>query len=257
MPSTIAYFRPNLCIPERGDRNVNPQRVIGFVLLTAAILLCHPRSTAAADDGIVFRLDDIKITEIPLSEDSLRAVLEEYAKIVRDLDRKTEDTGIFQERTGAVFDYEGDGYPELVLLYKVPDSYWDIEATIVCHTGEGLLSRYRQRFSLNDYSDYFIHSAIFLSYSEEEPLFHFTYYSYSRGVDAVIAVSDRELTLLHTLLWQEDPIRQQGDYYVDGVENQAKFTEIYEKIEMLVCAYDDSSFPTLQELQYQILHYKS
>lgn len=226
-------------------------KTIVCLITWMGILFSLPGSVLAADTDLVLRADDIEITEIQFAEDGIRTVLEKYTEIVGELDAKTEDTPIFQERTGAICDYNGDGFPELILLYKAPGSYWDVELKFVRRTQQGVLSCYRQRFSSSGHG---ASSAVYLSHLEDESLLHFLFYTNEKGIDAVISFSDGAPSLFHTLQWDES-LTQHETYYVDDVEDAEEFVRIYSKIDTLICVYRSESFPTLRELQYQILHY--
>ena len=73
--------------------------------------------------------------------EELPAVLECYRQILEPIQKKAEKTWYAEFCYGVLKDIDGDGYPELLLLYS-PDGN-NLEAVIACRTGKGKVEGYK------------------------------------------------------------------------------------------------------------------
>ena len=234
-------------------------RRITLLFLAAFVMLsCLPVTVHAIDDP--YYLGDIESGTIPLSDDSLSTVLTEYADIVQKLPKERIKNANTTFSTGVISDFNGDTYPELLLLYTVEGMEYDaFEALIVSRTQEGQLSYYRCRPGNNSGNPFL---TLYLSREDEKPCFHLVYINQNFrdpvtrfGTDMVVSPKDGVCADCRVLKWATILETGAATYEVDGKEDEAAFQRIFGLIEEKVCDIWENNMP-LNDLEYQILHYK-
>jgi len=232
------------------------KRSVCFFLLTAVILFSMPISACALDiPGYLkpgFQTDIIELTD-----DSLPALLAEYAAIVGQLWQDSKGHWDDDCYDGCISDLDGDSFPELALVYST-DGTDTLEVQLLCRTAEGNIRRMKCQMGSNAGSP---RVQVSLSRPDGRTLFHVSYANVTRaiyrvGVETVIELSKGELTPVHTLKWIENMTTREAVYEADGKEDQDAFARIHGAIEEQLCVYGYDGTP-MTELQYQILHYKA
>lgn len=112
-----------------------------FAFLLMVTLIASIPTTAFALDIPGRGKGEIERMPFDLWGEELPAVLDCYRQILEPIREKAEKTWYEDFCYGVLEDVDGDGYPELLLLYSPNGN--DLEAVIACRTGKGRVEGYK------------------------------------------------------------------------------------------------------------------
>ncbi len=232
-------------------------RHIISICLVLFILFCLAISAHAINTPNV-RLDDTRKEVISLSERSLTEILEQYLKIVREVQNEVKDSETEYSLTGALHDQNQDGIPELFLLYV---SETNSQFTSGWYAAIAVPIEGKQiqclKYVLGDVVGG--ECGIYGGCIDKKPVIHciYTYCAMGSpthfGWDDIFNFSSEGLENTKSLYWYENTESMESEYFVDGVENEEGWQTIINGIEEELLI--DLPTKDIEELKYQIVNY--
>lgn len=209
------------------------------------------REPADADVPAVEETEAPTPTPLPDPDPELAELYGTYRDAVERLVSDTAARG--RPEGGDVFDHgvfrdvDDDGWPELLVLYSPNGT--ELHAMIGRRLRDGSVRYLDIDAGLTGGE---AQAAIMYGEVYDLPV---VYVTSSMQLDGEVSgnvymasIQDTGARSLYMLRWSEDPDGSNGAYYVDGVENEALFNELFDGIDHLVCSAPSDTDPTCEEL---------
>ena len=236
---------------------------VSFITLLVALLLCLPSCAFGGYDmsdlvtsDLLNPFDQPDFTKEEIPENRPEAVLIEYAGTVKEVINLVKGDYAAELSGGTLDDYDGDGYPELVLLYLTNEN--EFVAKIAYHSADKQVT----------YATFLLGQdaggaapGVRVTGKDNEVFFHLIYKNTTRaivqyGKDAVYRYKDGELIPAHYLSWLENMETGATICCVDNQENEKAFLDLYgAKSAKGLSSFREGAVPlmNLKELQDAIL----
>lgn len=190
-------------------------------------------------------------TPRPVTGNSSSSYLDRYKDMISEIQDETTDSYARLYNTGMCYDFNGDGYKDLALLYSKDGK--KLYAKLACRKSDGKIQNLEQYVcDLVDGSRAVIHSGS----QEDYTLIHISWLnevgSEQEGRDSVILLTEDGFEVLTKLEWVLYDNGDSGEFYVDGEKNDELFSKVLSTIEYEICSWPDDNADSLSSVMNAI-----